>query len=235
VRFLSELVARVRRCGATGALTVRADSGFWSEKFIERCRRLGVAFSITVRQIPQVTEAIAAMEEGAWVSIDYPEGGEAQVAETTYKGDRLVVRRTRLVGPQGKLWPDWRYHAFVTDREGTAVDLDADHRRHAVIELAIRDLKEGSGLVHSPSGRFFANAAWLAVACLAHNVLRWTAHLGLGIEGIVVAATVRRRFIALPGRLTRSARRRLHLPTSWPWRETFALALGRLRALPLLG
>ena len=145
------------------------------------------------------------------------------------------MRRTRLVGPQGKLWPDWRYHAFVTDREGAAVDLDADHRRHAVIELAIRDLKEGSGLVHCPSGRFFANAAWLAIAALAHNLLRWVAHLGLGTQGIVVAGTIRRRLIALPGRLTRSARRlRLHLPVAWPWREVFILALDRLRALPLL-
>lgn len=235
VRFLSELVARVRRAGAAGALTVRADSGFWSDRLIERCRRLHVAFSITVRQIPQVREAIAAIEEGFWAPIDYTEGGEAQVAETTYKGDRLIVRRTRLTGPQGKLWPDWRYHAFVTDRSGSAVDLDADHRRHAVVELAIRDLKEGSGLVHCPSGRFFANAAWLAIAALAHNLLRWVAHLGLGIEGIVVAGTIRRRFIALPGRLTRSARRlRLHLPVAWPWREAFTLALDRLRALPLL-
>jgi hypothetical protein len=56
-----------------------------------------------------------------------------------------VVRRTQLVGPQATLWPDWRYHAFITDRPGDAVTLDADHRRHAVCELAIRDLKPGAG------------------------------------------------------------------------------------------
>jgi len=103
------------------------------------------------------------------------------------------------------------------------------------MELAIRDLKEGSGLGHAPSGRFFANAAWLVVACLAHNLLRWVAVLGLGIEELVVAKTLRRRFITLPGRLTRSARRfRLHLPARWPWRDQFTSALRRLRALPLL-
>jgi len=235
VRFLSELVARVRRAGATGALTVRADSGFWSERVLETCRRLRVAFSVTVRQIPQVKEAIAAIPEADWTPIHYTERGEAQVAETTYKGDRLVVRRTRLVGPQAALWPDWRHHAFVTDRRGDAVALDEDHRRHAVTELAIRDLKEGAGMNHCPSGRFFANSAWLVVAALAHNLLRWTASLGLGIEGPVVAKTIRRRFISLPGRLTRSARRRwLHLPSAWPWREAFFAAVARLRALPLL-
>ncbi len=235
VRFLSELVARVRRAGASGVLVVRADSGFWSERLIGTCRRLRVSFSITVRQIVQVKEAIAAIPETEWTSIDYTASGEAQVAETTYKGERLIVRRTRLIGPQAELWPDWRHHAFMTDREGEAVALDADHRRHAVIELAIRDLKEGAGLNHCPSGRFFANAAWLVLAALAHNLLRWTAAIGLGIDGPVVAKTVRRRFISLPGRLTRSGRRlHLHLPSRWPWAEPFLLALRRLRALPLL-
>jgi len=235
VRFLSETVARVRRAGATGALTVRADSGFHSDVLIERCRALGVAFSITVRQTSLVKEAIEAIPEGVWTSIEYTEGGEAEVGEGTYKGHRLVVRRARLIGPQAELWPDWRYHAFVTDRVGDAVELDAEHRRHAVMELAIRDLKEGSGLNHAPSGRFFANAAWVVLATLAHNLLRWTAALGLAIQGVVVAKTIRRRFLALPGRLTRSGRRfTLHFPRRWPWQEAFVAAVARLRALPLL-
>lgn len=83
---------------------MRADSGSWSEKLIGTCKRLGVAFSITVRQIPQVKAAIASIAEGESTSIDYPDGGVAQVAETTYKGDRLIVRRTRLVGPQAELY-----------------------------------------------------------------------------------------------------------------------------------
>ncbi|HEX9311913.1 MAG TPA: IS1380 family transposase [Actinomycetota bacterium] len=235
VRFVGETVARIRRAGATGKLTLRADSGFWSERFLGTCRRMSVAFSITVRQIPQVKEAIASIPEEAWTPIDYTERGEAQVAETTYKGDRLVVRRTRLIGPQAELWPDWRHHAFVTDRSGEAAALDEDHRRHAVTELAIRDLKEGAGMNHCPSGNFSANAAWLVLASLAHNLLRWACALGLEMDGPVVAKTIRRRFIALPGRLTRSARTwTLHLPSRWPWREAFLAALARLRALPLL-
>jgi hypothetical protein len=107
------------------------------------------------------------------------------------------------VGLQASLWPDWRYHAFVTDRAGGATELDADHRRHAVCELAIRDLKDGAGLRHFPSGRFLANAAWLVLGALAHNLLRWTATIGLGACGQLVAKTFR-RLLALPGRLTRS-------------------------------
>ena len=82
------------------------------------------------------------------------------------------MRRTRNLGDQGELFPTWRYHAFVTDRVGAAVELDADHRRHAVVELCIRDLKAGAGLRHCPSGKFGANAAWLVAASLAHNLLR---------------------------------------------------------------
>jgi hypothetical protein len=231
-RFVNELVARVRRAGAAGPLTMRADSAFHSGKVIEACRRLGVAFSITVNQNTAIRAAIDAIPESDWIPIVYPDGGVAQVAETDYQDMRLIVRRTRLVGPQAKLWPDWRPHAFVSNRTGTSVELDADHRRHAVVELAIRDLKEGSGLCHCPSGNFFANSAWAVIVTLAHNLLRWIAALGLRIAGPIVAKTIRRRYLTLPGRLTRSARRQtLHLPARWPWQRSFDDALARLRQL----
>jgi hypothetical protein len=66
------------------------------------------------------------------------------------------VRRTRLLGPQATLWPDWRYHPFVTDRQGSAVMLDADHRRHAVCKLTIRDLKDGAPATPLPSRVFLS-------------------------------------------------------------------------------
>ncbi len=125
-----------------------------------------MAFSITVPKNPAVTTAIAELPEESWTPIGYPEGGEAQVAETSYRQERLVVRRTRLTGPQATLWPDWRYHTFITNRHGDPVSLDVDHRRHAVCELAIRDWKEGSGANHCPSGIFAANAAWLPLTAL---------------------------------------------------------------------
>jgi hypothetical protein len=112
---------RARGTGASrrprvGPLTLRVDSGFWSAKVLASCRRHNLRFSITVRQTPTVTEAIVTIGEHAWTDIDYPDGGQAQVAETTLGADRLVVRRTRLLGEQATLWPDWRYHAFVTHR-----------------------------------------------------------------------------------------------------------------------
>ena len=186
-RFSEELIARVRRAGASGPLVVRADSGFFSYALIDTLSRLGVAYSITVNINAQVRAHIEAIDQSAWQPITYPDGGAAEVAETTYvtgraadaRELRLVVRRTRLTDRrQQALWPDWRHHAFVTDVALDTVAVDAFHRDHATVELAIRDLKEGAGLEHCPSGHFFANAAWLACAVLAHNLIRWSAHLG---------------------------------------------------------
>ena len=232
-RFVNELAGRVRRAGATGPLVLRADSGFHSAKVVAACRRHHISFSITATQTSRVRHAIAAIDENAWVDIDYSDDGAAQVAETVFNDYRLVVRRTRLVGAQARLWPDWRYHAFITDRAGTATDLDVDHRRHATIELAIRDLKQGAGWNHAPSGKFLANAAWIVIGALAHNLLRWVAALGLDHHGPVVAKTLRRHLITIPGRLTRSARKhRLHLPSRWPWAAKVIDAVARLQALP---
>ena len=167
----------------------------------------------------------------------------AEIAYTPFRGRggatavpvRLIVRRVRpKAGSQLALFTLYDYHPFITDREGDMLALEADHRRHAEVENAIRDLKHGMGLNHLPSGRFAANAAWLAVQVMAHNLARWTARLGLG-AGIVTAKTLRRRLFSLVGRLTRSARRlTLHLPARWPWAVGWTNALARLRAIPLL-
>ncbi len=246
VRFVEELVGRVRRAGATGALTVRGDSGFWSYKLIDTLHRLGVHWSVTVSISKEIRARIEQIDESAWTTISYPDGGQAQVAETTLVAGkskrlnivRLVVRRTRLTDPaQAQLWPDWRHHAFITDLDLPVVAMDQFHRDHATVELAIRDLKDGAGLEHCPSGQFFANAAWLGCAVLAHNLTRWTARLGSvhPDEQLTVTRTVRTRLLGMPGRLVnRSGRHVLRLPARWPWQAMFNRALRQLRALPIL-
>ena len=243
-RFIEELIARVRRAGATGQLTVRVDSGFWSNETIATLNRLDVRYTMAVRTNTKgIAAAIAAIDEQAWIEIKYTPDGRAQVADcayTTGKGNeavtrRLIVRRTRLIDTtQLKLWPDWRQHAFLTDLDGTAVEVDLFHRRHAVVELAIRDLKEGSGLEHVPSGNFHANSAWLQCTVLAHNLIRWTSILGnMRVDDqLVVARTTRTRLVAIPGRLVNHAgTRNLRLPTLWPWKAQFTRALDTLRLL----
>ena len=241
--FLRETVSRVRYGGASGQLTMRADSGFYTHAVVSACRKMDVRFSITIRQSASLRNFIEAIPEDAWTPIPYWMDGAAAVAETTYTPfrtepdaapARLIVRRVQPTpGSQWALFATYSYHGCITDRDGETLELEADHRRHAEIENAIRDLKYGVGLNHLPSGRFAANGAWLAVQVIAHNLARWTAHIGLG-EQLVTTKTLRRRFFSLAGRLTRSARRlTLHLPQRWPWENQFSDALARLRALPL--
>jgi hypothetical protein len=245
-RFVEELIARVRRAGAAGQLTVRADAGFWSYALIDTLTQLQVRWSVTVRINKQIRACIDTIDDTAWTPIDYPDDGEAHVAETIYvtgrgahrRELRLVVRRTRLTDPtQQRLWPDWRHHAFITDLDLPVVEMDEFHRDHATVELAIRDLKEGAGMEHCPSGHFYANAAWLACAVLAHNLTRWTARLGNvhPDDQLTVTRTIRSRLFTLPGRIVnRSGRPVLRLPERWPWAATFTTALDRIRSLPML-
>ncbi len=235
-RFIDELVARVRRAGATGELVMRFDSGFWSNETITRLGRLNVRYTMAVRtNTPVIAAAINQIDEDAWVEIDYTDDGQAQVAECVYNGRRLVVRRTRLTDRhQAKLWPDWRHFGFLTDLDDDTVTIDAFHRQHAVVELTIRDLKEGAGMEHVPSGNFSANSAWLQCAVLAHNLIRWTATLGAEqtVDQLTVARTIRTRLIAIPGRLVNLAGTiTLRGPLNWPWAQWFNRRLDRLRTL----
>jgi len=252
--FLAETFSRVRHAGASGLLTLRADSGFYSRAVLTSCRRAGVRFSVTARLDQAVQRAIAAIPEEAWAPIPYwsssgtfgedelgqPISG-ADVAEVPYTAFgkngicvRLIVRRVRPTpGSQLAIFTEYRYHALVTDREGATLELEADHRRHAEVEAVIRDLKEGAGLAHLPSGRFAANAAWLAFSTLSHNLARWV--VSIGLPGQLPARTTTDRLrlclFSAPGRRTRSARHQtLHLPQRWPWQQLFLSALGQIRS-----
>ena len=241
--FLTETVTRVRAAGASGEITIRADSGFYNHKVVGACRKADVRFSITVKMMGKaLAQAFRAIPEKDWRPIDYFLDGAA-VAEMSYtpfaakKGARpvrLIVRRVPPTpGSQLALFTEFSYHAFITDRSGDMVTLEVDHRAHAEVENTIRDLKYGMGLNHMPSGRFGANAAWLSLNAMAHNLVRWTSRIGLS-ETLVMTKTMRRRYFSMPGRITTSARKdTLRLPTTWPWAARFSAALVALRAITL--
>jgi len=247
--FVTEALGRVRAAGARGAVTVRADSGFFGRPLLAACRTAGVGFSVTVRMNPYLRGEIDTIPESAWTAIpaaDWaPNDGVAEVAELrvpAFVDDdepvRLIVRRVNpkaaKPGEDPQLLPDWRHHAFVTDRYATTtLAADAWHRAHAQVENVIKDLKHHGGLAHLPSGVFAANAAWLSLVAMAHNLGRWTLRLGKGIDCFSSAKTLRRKLIAWPARIARRSRQVvLHGPTDWPWAEEAMVMLARLRALP---
>ena len=244
-RFVTETVNRARRAGATGPIIVRADKGFWSRETVGKLQQLGVEWFIAIPRYSNVKQAIENIDDTDWVDIGYTTDGAAQVADTTVTTMidrtehtlRLIIRRTRLTDrKQQQLWPDWRHHTFATSSDLPVVEADRMYRNHACVELGIRDLKHHTGLVHCPSGRFFANAVWMAAAVIAHNLYRWINHHSGAPPGrLTNGHTVRNRLFKLPGRIVNHSHKHiLRLPTNWPWAHTYRTALNNIRVLPQL-
>jgi hypothetical protein len=250
----AEALAAARDAGCTGIIVARADSAYYSAAFTAACSRAGAYFSVTARLDPAVRAAITAISDDAWTPIRYPRAvwddqlhcweSDAQVAETTYtaftskkKGQqitaRLIVRRVRDLSPaaQGELFPAWRYHAVFTDSPFTLLQAEEQHRDHAVIEQVFADLTDGP-LAHAPSGRFAANAAWLALAAIAHNLTRAAGVLASRAHARARGATIRRDLIAVAARIARHGRGHLtlHLPAGWhrqaEWHALFRAGCG---------
>ncbi len=257
-RLVADALRTSKACGASGLLVVRADSAFYGRDIVAAVTRAGARFSITARQDSAIKRAIAGIGEDAWSTIRYPHAvfddqlgqwvSDAQVAEVPFTAfasrgkkhavtARLIVRRVRDANPdhvvanaQGELFPAWRHHAVFTDSPLVMLQAEADHRRHAIIEQVIADLK-GGPLAHLPSGKFNANGAWLVLAAMAFNLTRAAGALTSLFHARATTATIRRQLINIPARVVRSARRvRLRLPTNWPWSATWldllAAALG---------
>ncbi len=252
----AQAIGTARECGCTGMIVVRMDSAFCNAAVTSAVRRAGARFSVTVPMNASIRAAIAAIGEDAWTPIRYPRAiwddqlrcwvSDAQVAETGYtaftskKGQavtaRLIVRRVRDLNKQAadgqdELFPVWRYHAVFTDSPFELIQAEAQHRDHAIVEQFSADVTSGP-LAHLPSGVFAANAAWLSIAAMAHNLLRAAGALASLPFTKARAATIRRDLIAVAARTARHGRGHLtlHLPEGWhrehEWMTLFAAACG---------
>jgi hypothetical protein len=237
----AQAIAAARDCGCAGMIIVRMDSAYYNAAVIGAIRSHGARFSVTAPMNSSIRAAIAAIPEGAWTAIKYPQAifddqldcwiSDAEVAETEYTAftskngravaARLIVRRVRdqnkkAARGQGELFPVWRHHAVFTDSPVETVQAEGQHRGHAVVEQVFADVTSGP-LAHLPSGRFAANAAWLTIAAMAHNLLRAAGALASLPYAKARAATIRRDLIAVAARTARHGRGHLtlHLPEGW--------------------
>ena len=251
-----QAVHTARDAGCTGTLVARADSAFYSAAFTGAVRAAGAYFSVTVQMNPHVQAAIAAIGQDAWTSIRYPRAiwddqlgcwvSDAQVAEISYtaftskKGQaitaRLIVRRVKDLNRQAsegqdELFTVWRYHAIFTDSPFETLQAEEQHRGHAVVEQVLADWTDGP-VAHMPSGSFPANAAWLALAAISHNLLRAAGSLASLAYSKARGATLRRDLIDVAARTARHGRGEitLHLPEAWhrqaEWMNLFEAACG---------
>jgi len=234
-------IGTARDCGCTGTIIVRMDSAFYNAAVLGAIRSRGARFSVTVPMNTSIRAAIAAIPSDAWTPIRYPRAvwddqlgawvSDAEVTEIQYtafaskKGQavtaRLIIRRVRDLNKQAgtgqeELFPAWRYHAVFTDSPFVLVQAEGQHRDHAIVEQVFADVTSGP-LAHMPSGVFAANAAWLAIAAIAHNLLRAAGALASLPFARARAATIRRDLISLAARTARHGRSHLtlHLPEGW--------------------
>ncbi|MDQ2849080.1 MAG: IS1380 family transposase [Actinomycetota bacterium] len=246
-RLVADAIKSTRCCGVSGLVVLRADSAYYGADVIAAARRHRTHFSITARKDRAVAAAIAAISDDAWTAIRYPRAvfddqlqqwvSDAEVAEIPFTAfssrgkarqvsARLIVRRVRDANPdhvridaQGELFRVWRHHAIFTDSPLPMLTAEADHRRHAIVEQVIADLKN-SALAHLPSGSFAANSAWLVLAAIAFNLTRTAGALASLFHARATTTTIRRQLINVPARPLRSARRvHLRLPANWPWAD----------------
>ena len=253
--LIAEAIGGSREAGCTGTIVVRMDSGYYSAAACKAAHRGGACFSVTAKMDPKVKAAISSIPENAWQPISYPQAvwdeqekrlvSDAEVAEIGYtafaskKGQaitaRLIVRRVRRLGNapagQGELFAAYRYHAVFTDSPFELIQAEGQHRDHAVVEQVFADLFDGP-LAHLPSGSFPANAAWLALAAIAHNLTRAAGCLAGLFHATARGATIRGQLIGVAARISRHGRGEitLHLPEDWhreqDWMNLFEAACG---------
>jgi hypothetical protein len=240
--LVAEAITTARAAGITGLVVVRADSAFYSGRFVAACRRHGAHFSVTTRMTPKIRRAITGIDEGAWIAIQYPNAvfdeqtgqwiSDAEIAEIGYTAfastpahathGRLIVRRVRERNPdtggQGELFSAYRYHAVFTDNPFTLAQAESQHRGHAIVEQVFADLFDGP-LAHLPSGKFNANAAWLQLAATAHALTRAFGVLASPRHAVARGDTIRTQLINVAARPARAGRDTItwHLPRDWPW------------------
>lgn len=203
----------------------------------------------------QVRDAIDLVPKQTWTPAIDADGGvregghvaeltgliDADLLATWPEGMRVIVRRERPhPGAQLSLFEErdgWRYQAFVTNTAtGQLAFLEARHRAHARVEDRIRHAKD-SGLGRFPSREFGINQTWLVLTQVAADLVAWTRLLALTGEAKILAAcepkALRYRFLHVPARLTRAARRRrLRVPTSWPWAAALVAVFANIAAIP---
>ncbi|GAB3816660.1 IS1380-like element ISMsm3 family transposase [Micromonospora zhanjiangensis] len=239
-------------------LLVRADSAgathavldWLTAQDVKRGRTIEYSIGWSIGEAER--QAITGVPTSAWTPAINADGGlrdGAHVAELTGlltltgwpAGMRIIVRRERPhPGAQLTLFEErdgWRYTAFVTNTTIGALQwLEARHRAHARVEDRIRCAKD-TGLRRLPSRKFTINQAWCTLAAIATDLIAWLQILALdGDLARCEPKTLRYRLLHTVARLVHGQRRRrLRIPSTWPWANQITTAFTRIAAIPAPG
>lgn len=227
----------------------RGDSAYYDQELLHWLRdeeRAGgptgqIGFCISARMNRSLKEHIVRLGESLWKPYRADEEAESECADLlnywpeteeakSYGPLRYVAIRVRK--RQGELFADGteaKYFAVVTNLwDWKAQRLLEWHREKAGSIEAVNDVIKNelaSGVL--PCGRFGANAAWLRLSVITHNVFTALKRLALPPE-LLTARPKRLRFLIFntAGRIIRHARKSLCRIAGAGWS-------GWLRLLPL--
>ena len=236
--FLRECLERFP-CGIK-KIFLRADSGFFDDKFLRKVERRGVKYAIAAK----LYSTIQVMLGG----VGYRDiGNGVEVGEFLYQGHKwkearrmVVIREEVREGAEKKKQPKlfdlkgYSYQVIVTNIEKwSPEEVWRFYNQRACVENMIKEGMMGYGLDLAVSHYYGANVAHFFLVMLAYNLMNWFKEGVLGQKKVKrMAKWIQERFFYIPGKLIKSGRKEiLNLLLNWPWRREYQRAEQRLEAL----
>lgn len=218
-------------------MKLRADSAFYSWDLIDELELRQIIYAITADLSESLKSEIEKIPEEEWKRFN--QDPNVQVADLWYaphphKAHRYVVKRVLLKNKKG--WHYYSYHPVITnDERRTPKQLMRWALKRCAMENQIKEHKSesGFGLEKLPTGKYFANWAWLLIGQLAFNLVAWFKRLALPEQyRNSTIKTIRYQILTLAGRIVESGRQFfLVLSDHYQFQDVWQFALKRLAKL----
>ncbi len=226
---------------------VRSDSAAYQQELLEHWQGRGWEFAVSADMSPQLRQEIEALPDEAWQTWKWEKGGVVREwAEVPYVPNRRGERRDtqpyrylaiRVRHQQGEMFEEGgvvRHYAVVTNMwglEGKEL-LEWQRGKAGTIEHIHHVLDNELAAGVYPSARHGANAAWLRLQVLTHNLLQMLKRIALP-EEYATARPKRLRFAIFTqfGRVVSHAGQLLLRVASRAWKALTRKAFARMAAL----
>ena len=239
VRFMEHCLTKVPSHLARVRIRVRADSGMYDGYLLGMLENRGCGYAVVAKQYRPIrsraqSQRFKKLRHG-W-----------EVAEFSYQAHGwprtrrfVVIRRPLADDPeqasQLTLFKDrnYAYEVLVTNLRLSPWRVWKFYAPRATVEKIMRELLYDLPLNQIPTGRWIANVAFFHTMMLAYNLVHWFKRLCLDkTYAKTTVETVRRDFLAVPGRLTHPAGRHvLQLPSAYPLQKEFLRAARAVQRL----
>lgn len=200
---------------------VRADSGFFDDKFLSFLELRQLSYVVVARLTSRIKNQLAAIK--AWTEIDENYAvGEIQLALWGWaQPRRFVVIRERIRDNKANLGrmliqvPGYTFRAFVTNRPEAPLDIWREYNPRAIVEERIKELKYDLAADDFCLKQFFATEAAFRTVLLVFNLLS-EFQRAVGLAKYNQPASLRTKIFLCGAILGRSGHHRvLHLSLAW--------------------